>query len=347
MKKFVSIVAIFLVLFLLTYTINANAATLGPTIEQELKTVQITTDKETVHPNETVTLNIAFGTNLGAYTANVVYDANLLDYVSAEGGVANDTGEKVIVTYAYNQLQDPAPRNSMSITFKAKGEDVITATNPTSLRVSLDGLASPDATTVYYVATSETIKNISVEPVYEDYQIALNYTGDILPEEEKEMEIVISSSMGRNYEKTRLLASVVAPDGQNMKLLASKDEDEQYDIIESGWGNEQGDPLGGKNVAKKIQARGIFSGEGTYALTLKVINREDEDAVIASKTFEIKVGTTTTPAPEPETNTTVPPTTNNSQTPQTLPKTGNMIYVSIIPIIAILAISYLLLRKKK
>lgn len=343
MKKFISIVAIFLVLFLLTYAVNSYAVS----TTEELKTVQITTDKETVHPNETVTLNIAFGTNLGAYTANVVYDANLLDYVSAEGGEANNTGEKVIVTYAYKQVAGQSPRNSMSITFKAKGEDVITATNPTSLRVSLEGLANPDASIEYYLTTSETIKNISVEPVYEDYQIALNYTGDILPEEEKEMEIVISSSMGRNYEKTRLLASVVAPDGQNMKLLASKDEDEQYDIIESGWGNEQGDPLGGKNVAKKIQARGIFSGEGIYALTLKVINREDENAVIASKTFEIKVGTTTTPAPKPETNTTVPPTTNNSQTPQTLPKTGNMIYASIIPIIAILAISYLLLRKKK
>lgn len=341
MKKMVSIVAIFLVLFLITYTINSYAET----IQKELTTLQITTDKETVHPNETVTLNIAFGTNLGAYTANVVYDANVLDYVSAEGGEASNSGGKVIVTYAYKQVEGQSPRNSMSITFKAKGKDIIKATNPTSLRVSLDGLANPDASIEYNVPTSETIKNLVVEPNYEDYQIALNYTGDILVNEEKEMEIMISSSMGRNYKKTRLLASVVAPEGQHMQLLANKDEDEQYDIIESGWGNEQGDSLGGENVAKTIQARGIFSGEGTYSLTLKVINREDRDSVIASKTFEIKVGETT-PKPQPETDTTVPPATNNNQTPQTLPKTGNMIYVSIIPIIAILAISYILLRKK-
>ena len=331
MKKIVSLIAIFLVLFLITYTINVNAANLGPTIEQELKTVQITTDKETVHPNETVTLNIAFGTDLGAYTANVVYDANILEYVSAEGGEANDTGEKVIVTYAYKQVQGQTPRNSMSVTFKAKGEDVITATNPSSLRVSLEGLASPDASVQYYLTTSETIKNIVVEPMYEDYKIALNYTGDILPEEEKDMEILISSSMGKNFAKTRLIATVTAPEGQDMQLLAQKDEDEQYDIIESGWGNEQGDAIGGKDVAKKIQAKGIFSGEGTYTLTLKLINRDDGDATIASNTFEIKVGKTTTQTPdsgttqEPQT-----PPSNNNQTPNTLPKTGNTIYAYIV-----------------
>ena len=345
MKKIVSLIAIFLVLFFLTYSFNSYAASMS----EELKTVQITTDKATVHPQETVTLNISFGTDMGAYTANVAYDANLLEYVSADGGLGRDTGEKVIVTYAYNQLQDPSPRNSMSITFKAKEEN-ITTTNPTSLTVSLEGLANPNATIEYYLTTSQTIKELIVEPIYEDYKIALNYTGDILPEEEKDMEIVISSSMGKNFAKTRLVASVTGPEGQDMQLLAQKDENDKYDIIESGWGSEQGDAIGGKNVAKKIQARGIFSGEGTYNLTLKLINRDDGDAVIASNTFEIKVGKTstqtpdqgTTPEPEPQT----PPTTTTNKTPNTLPKTGNTIYASIISIIVILVSAYIVLKKK-
>ncbi len=346
MRKIVSLITILLVLFLLTYSINSYAVSMI----EELKTVQITIDKETVHPQETVTLNIAFGTDMGAYTAKVDYDANLLEYVSAEGGDANNTGEKVIVTYAYKQVQGQNPRNSMSITFKAKGEDVITTTNPTSLTVSLEGLANPNATIEYYLTTSQTIKELIVEPIYEDYKIALNYTGDILPEEEKDMEIVVSSSMGKNFAKTRLVASLTGPEGQDMQLLAQKDEDEQYDIIESGWGSEQGDAIGGKDVAKKIQARGIFSGEGTYNLTLKLINRDDSDAVIASNTFEIKVGKATstqtpeqgtTPEPEPQT-----PSSNTNKTPSTLPKTGNTIYASILSIVVILVSAYIVLKKK-
>ncbi len=348
MKKIVSFIAIFLVLFLLTYSFNSYAVSMT----EELKTVQITTDKSTVHPKEAVTLNIAFGTDMGAYTANVVYDNKLLEYVSVDGGTARDTGEKVIVTYAYNQVQDPSPRNSMSITFKAKEEN-ITTTNPTSLTVSLEGLANPNATIEYYLTTSQTIKELIVEPIYEDYKIALNYTGDILPEEEKDMEIVISSSMGKNFAKTRLVASVTGPEEQDMQLLAQKDEDEQYDIIESGWGSEQGDAIGGKDVAKKIQAKGIFSGEGTYNLTLKLINRDDGDAVIASNTFEIKVGKTNTQTPDSGTSSqqpqqspqTTPPTTTN-KTPDTLPKTGNTIYASVLSISVILVSAYIVLKKK-
>ncbi len=331
MKKIVSMVTIFLILFLLTYS-HVHAAS----FTEELTTIEITTDKQTVHPTETVTLNVSFGQDMGAYTANVAYDNKLLEYVSSEGGTANDTGEKVILTYAYNQRQDPAPSNSMSITFRAKEE--ITTTNPTNLSISFSGLANPSASVEYFLQTGETIKQLIVEPIYEDYAIALHYTGDILVKEPKEMEIVISSAMGKNYEKTRILASVVTPEGESMQLLANTEEMEQYDLIESGWGSEEGDPLGGKDVVKKLQARGIFSAEGKYVLTLQIVNREDADAVIASNTFEITVGKT-----QPEE--VVPPTPETNK-PTTLPKTGNTIYFAVLPTIALLLVAYFALKRK-
>ena len=55
-----------------------------------------------------------------AYTVNVDYDENLLEYVSSQGGTANNTGSKVIVVYYYNAGGTDAPRTNMSITFKAK-----------------------------------------------------------------------------------------------------------------------------------------------------------------------------------------------------------------------------------
>lgn len=338
MKKIVSIIAIFLVLFLLTFTINIYA--------QGLDNLQITTDKTTVHPGETVTLNVNFGQEMGSYDATIDYDENLLEYVSIVGGTANNTGTQVIVSYHYNQGASEPPVSQMSVTFKAK-EDKITS-NPTDLSITLSGLGKPDATPVDS-PDSPTIKNLIVEPIYVDYDIALNYTGEIVPNEEKNMELVISSSMGKNYEHTRIIAEVVAPEGQNVKLLAIDNDSLEHDIVLSGWGTADGDPLGGKNVVKKLSTRGIFSGYGDYTLTFKIINRDNSDEVIASKAINISVKE---PQVVPPTNNEqVPPTVENNKpvekAPSTLPKTGNTIYLSILPIITILVVAYLALRKKK
>lgn len=338
MKKMVNIIAIFLVLFLLTFTINIYAATLD--------NLDITTNKTTVHPGETVTLNVAFGQEMGAYTVNVDYDENLLEYVSSQGGTANNTGSKVIVVYYYNAGGTDAPRTNMSITFKAK-EGIIT-TNPTDLSITLTGLGKPDATSIDDI-TVPIVKNLIVEPVYVDYDIALNYTGEIIPKEEKNMEIVISSTMGKNYEHTRIIAEATAPNGESVKLLATDSQSLEHDIIQSGWGSADGDTIGGKDVVKKLSARGIFSGYGDYSITLKLIDRDNSDAVIASKTFTIAVKEKTAEVVPPAEEQ-VPPTTENNkptETPSTLPKTGNTIYLSILPIVAILIVAYVLLIKKK
>lgn len=344
MKKIVSIIAIFLVLFLLTFSITSYGATLD--------NLNIDVSKQTVHPGENVILTIAFGQELGAYTAHVAYDNHLLDYVSVEGGTANDTGSQVIVTYYYNQGVDTAARSNMSITFKAK-EGIVTS-NPTDLSITLTGLGTPDATPIEDI-TTPIIKNIMVEPIYEDYKIALNYTGNIIPNEEKNMEIVISSSMGKHYEHTRIIAEAVVPEGQQVKLLAIDGENLEHDIIQNGWGSADGDGIGGKDVVKKLQTRGMFSGIGDYSITLKLIDRENSDTVIASKTFPITVGEKASEG-QPDQNKPIPPTTgtqnntNNNNTttqkPQTLPKTGNTIYFAVIPVIAILISSYVLLRKR-
>lgn len=339
MKKIANIIIIFLILFLITFTANVYAATLN--------NLNITTDKTTVHPGETVTLNIAFGQDLGAYTVNVDYDENLLEYISAEGGTANNTGSKVIVVYHYNAGVDIAPRNTMSITFKAK-EGIIT-TNPTDLSITLTGMGTPDANPIDDI-TVPIVKNLVVEPVYVDYNIALNYTGDIIPNEEKDMEIVISSSMGKNYEHTRILAEVTTPNGENVKLLATDSQNLEHDIIQSGWGSADGDKIGGQDVIKKVNTRGVFSGYGDYSITLKLIDRENADAVIASQTFTIAVKEKTAEVVPPVSGEQAPTTTENNnqtQTPTVLPKTGNTIYLSILSIIAILTIAYLALRNKK
>ena len=161
MKKILSIIMIIAILSTCIFVGKVEAAT-------PLNSVTLDTTKETVHPGETVTLTINFGTDLGAYTFDIAYDNNLLEYVSAEGGTPSDNGTRVRVTF-YDSTGGTAPRTNMSITFKAK-EGIITS-NPTDLSVTAEGLANADASVQYDDIGVPIVKNIVVEPIYQDYNI--------------------------------------------------------------------------------------------------------------------------------------------------------------------------------
>ena len=75
MKKILSIIMIIAILSTCIFVGKVEAAT-------PLNSVTLDTTKETVHPGETVTLTINFGTDLGAYTFDIAYDNNLLEYLT-------------------------------------------------------------------------------------------------------------------------------------------------------------------------------------------------------------------------------------------------------------------------
>lgn len=354
MKKIVSIISIFLMFSFMFFTSTSFAA--------QLDTIDITTDKQTVHPGEEVSVMIQFGQALGAYTFDIAYDQNLLEYVSVDGGTANDTGTKVRA-YFFDATGGSNPREYMKMTFRAKS-NIITS-NPTDLSITAEGLANPDASVQYDDITVPIIKNIVVEPQYEDYDIQLNYTGDIQIEEEKEMQLIIASAMGKPYEHTRIIAEATTPQGGSVKLLGTDNQNLEHDIIQSGWGDADGDSIGGKDVKKELSLRGVFSHAGTYQIKIALIDRDNSDAEIASKTFSVTVsekqtvtppttpsvpGETTPPENNVVENTQAPSTTapsqENIQTPTTLPKTGHNIYWYMVPILVVLMASMWLLRKK-
>ena len=144
------------------------------------------------------------------------------------------------------------------------------------------------------------IKNIIVEPVYTDYNIALSYTGEVKKDEQKDMKITISSAMGKNYEHTRIIANATTPSGGTVNLFATDSQGLEHDIIQNGWGNASGDPIGGVDVKKELNVRGLFNVAGDYSITLSLINRDDSDAVIESKAFTIAVTEKNTAPTEPE-----------------------------------------------
>lgn len=347
MKKLINIITISLVLIISILSINVYA--------DSLDTIDISVDKTTVFPGQNVTVNVNFGTDLGAYTVDIAYDSNLFEYVTSEGGTENDNGTRIRIYY-FDTTGGSNPRRNMSVTFKAK-ENILTS-NPTDFSITAEGLSNADASVSYDDITTPIVKNIIVEPKYLDYNIALNYTGDILENVEKEMKIIVSSEMGKNYAHTRIIAEATSQTGGTAKLLATDSQGLEHDIIQSGWGDASGDPIGGKDVKEELNVRGLFTKAGDYTITLKLIDRDNSDNIIASKAFTVSTKTEKTDnnVTNPS-NPLVPPATTeqdkgeqeNNKTekqPTILPKTGNTIYGTLIPIVVLLVVSYFSLRKK-
>ena len=152
MKKFVSIITFLVIAFVAIFSLNVYAASLTG--------INVTTTKTTMKPGENVTVDIDFGEELGAYTFEVAYDNNVFEYVSSEGGTANDTGSKVIVTF-YDTTGGTSPRSNMSVTFKAKN---VTTSTTTNFSITASGLSNPDASVTYDDITSAIVREVVVEP---------------------------------------------------------------------------------------------------------------------------------------------------------------------------------------
>ena len=323
MKKTISLIITTLIIVTLLLTVKSYAASLD--------TVKFDVNKTVVRPGEEVKVTIDFGKQLGAYTVDVNYDNNIFEYVSVDGGTANDTTDKVKVTF-HDATGGTNPRESMSIIFKAK--EGITTSNPTELTATAEGLANADASETYDDITTPLVKNLTVEPEYKDYQITLEHTGNIEKDVEKDMKLTYSSAMGRYYEHARLIAEATTPKDASVKLLATDGVTKaETDIIQSGWGDPQGYKIGGKDVSQVLNVRALFSEVGEYSITLKLINRDNSDTVIAQESFEYKVSEKEITPPEEEKPEQTTPETKPSETvkkeetPSKLPKTGYNEYV--------------------
>ena len=352
MKKIISILAVITMLSMIILIPESYAAALD--------TIDVDTSKTLVKPGEEVILNIEFGQNLGAYTFDINYDNSIFEYISVDGGTANDTNDKVKVTF-YDQTGGTAPRSYMSATFRAKPD--ITTSNPTEFTVTAEGLANPDASVQFDDIVTPIVKNITVEPEYIDYDIKLEYSGDVVKEEEKSMTLSYSSPMGRYYEHARLIAEAQTPTGATVQLLATDQSNVEYDIIQSGWGDAQGSKIGGKDVSQVLQTKAIFSEEGSYAITLKLIDRDNSDRVIAEKVTNFTVlaeavqNTPSNPQTTPENTPASPdetkpspettPVENANETPKKLPKTGSNLYIPMTVVLIGLVSAYAYFNKKK
>ena len=348
MKKIVNILTVMAIFCILIFPGSAFAA--------PLDTIDVQVDKTTVRPGEEVKVTVQFGQNLGSYTIDVSYDNNIFDYVSADGGTSsNPTGDR-IKTVFYDAT---SPRNYMSVTFKAKSG--ITTSNPTEFTITATGLANSDASVTFDDITTPIVKNVTVEPQYIDYTLNLEHTGDVIKQKENAMTLSFYSSLGRYYEHARLIAEAQTPAGANVQLLATDQAGLEHDIIQSGWGDAQGFKIGGPDSIQVLQTRGIFSEIGNYTITLKLIDRDNSDAIISQKSFQFNaveegqagIGQTQTQNPttgEQSSTEQTPPVTEQEvvkEAPKKLPKTGINIYIPIIVVLIVLMGIYVYFSIKK
>ena len=374
-KKILIILAILSLLFF-TLQISVFAASVP------LGSVAVNVSKAKIAPGEEVTVNINFGTQLGAYTFDIAYDNSIFDFVSAEGGTENDNGTRVRVTF-YDSTGGISPRENMSVTFKAKAE--LESTNPTDFSVTAEGLANSDASQEYDDITSPIKKSVTVEPNYVDYTLDLNYTGDVVVNKEKNMELITSSSMGKNYDHVKMKVEITEKpsDSATVKLLATERTRQEIDLIQEGWGEPDGYELGGRDAEQVLELRGLFSEVGNYKIKVSLLDADTGNAEIVSKEFAVVVNkeSTTTPEDNNQNENTGNNNGNNSENneiignnnanndqngngqteegqqgaeniqneemPETLPKTGMTQYVYFITAIAILGTSYIAVKNFK
>lgn len=371
-KKFISIL-LFVLLFFSIFQVQANAAYIP------LGSFDVTVSKEKIEPGEEVTVNVNFGTDLGAYTVDVAYDNNIFEYVKSEGGTENDNGTRVRLVY-YDSTGGTNPRTNMSVTFKAK--ESIVSTNPTDYSVTAEGMANADASQEYDDIAVPVKKSVTVEPNYVDYTIDFNYSGDILVGEEKEMELITKSSMGKNYDHVKMTVEVTKKpsDSAPVSMLATTRTRQEVDLIRNGWGEPDGYQLGGKDVEQILDVRALFSELGEYTIKVTLSDKDTGDALIQTKdfTFNVTEKTTTPPTTDEDNgqtgntgdnntgndnagnnsgetnnsennNQTNTPSNNenNEKLPDTLPKTGTTQYVYVITAVAILGTTYIAIKNIK
>ena len=259
-----------------------------------------------------------------------------------------------------------------------KAKTSIVSTNPTDFSVTAEGMTSSDTSQDYDDIAVPVKKSVTVEPNYVDYTIDFNYSGNILVDEEKEMELITKSSMGKNYDHVKMTVEVTKKpsDAATVSMLATTRTRQEVDLIRDGWGEPDGYALGGKDVEQILDVRALFSEVGEYTIKVTLSDKDSGDALIQTKdfTFNVTEKTTTPPTTDEDNDQTGNGTGNNNEgnnnggtnnpgnnnqtntsgnnenkeeLPETLPKTGTTQYVYVITAIAVLGATYIAVKNIK
>ena len=191
-------------------------------------------------------------------------------------------------------------------------------------------------TSVYATQTSNpTVSN--------GYDFEINYTGNIIEDEDKNATVVLEGTNATPYTNVRIKVDFVSGPS-TPTIIAYDTNDIGYNIVEFGyWGPEAGFAVGGTfRNETPILAR--YLDPGTYIVRLSLVDINNNEAVITSKEFTQTVLASTITEDTPAENTVVNNIiTNNivNNVIEEIPQTGVSIWVYIGVILAILITIYI------
>lgn len=172
-------------------------------------------------------------------------------------------------------------------------------------------------------------------------EFELKYTGKVTEKETKDAEVILRGTDATTYPKVRVKVEVTGP--SKPKIMAVDSAGNQIDIAQTGyWGPPEGFPIAGtfENITP---VKVTFDEAGTYKVKLSLINLENANAEITSKTETIEV-VSKTPPTNPNTNTNTNEVVGGNNTIEKLPQTGTSlieytVYIGIV-LIGIVFINY-------
>jgi len=121
----------------------------------------------------------------------------------------------------------------------------------------------------------------------DEYSFELNYTGDIVINEPKDGRVILRGTNGTTYPRVRIKVDIQGP--ATPRIMATDSSGVEHDIAQLGyWGPDTGFAVQGtfENVTP---IKATFLEEGTYTITLSLINLDANNAIITTKTEVIEV----------------------------------------------------------
>ena len=170
------------------------------------------------------------------------------------------------------------------------------------------------------------------------YDFEINYSGNIIEDEDKNATVVLEGTNATPYTNVRIKVDFVSGPS-TPTIIAYDTNDIGYNIVEFGyWGPEAGFAVGGTfRNETPILAR--YLDPGTYVVRLSLVDVNNNEAVITSKEFTQTVLASTSTEEPPVDNAVSNNIVNN--TIEEIPQTGVSIWVYMGIILGVIAVIYI------
>lgn len=183
----------------------------------------------------------------------------------------------------------------------------------------------------------------SVYAADDAYSFDINYTGDIIEDEDKNATVILQATEGTTYSNVRIKVEFLSGPAQPT-IIAYDTTGTGYNIVEIGyWGPETGFAVGGtfKNETPVVAT---YPEAGTYVVRLSLLDLNNQEQVITSKEFTQTVLSAT--STEIANNVAENMADENAVIDE-IPQTGTSIWVYLSVILVTIGVIYVVSRRLK